>query len=162
MAWTQCGISLQMGSDQRRIFWFLFGFRLLGNVLSAIWRHRNRWTLTQIMTCSLTASTHYLNQCWLIISQVPWHSSDGIIVARSNQQSKIGTCFLKSQGANLLRCHEWASNEGGHDDVIKWKHFLRYWPFVRGIHRLPVNYPHKGQWRETLMFSLICAETTVE
>ena len=22
-----------------------------------------------------------------------------------------------------------------HDDVIKWKHFQRYWPFVRGIHR---------------------------
>ena len=22
-----------------------------------------------------------------------------------------------------------------HDDVIKWKHFLRYWPFVQGIHR---------------------------
>ena len=22
-----------------------------------------------------------------------------------------------------------------HDDVIKWKHFLRNWPFVRGIHR---------------------------
>ena len=21
-----------------------------------------------------------------------------------------------------------------HDDVIKWKHFARYWPFVRGIH----------------------------
>ena len=21
-----------------------------------------------------------------------------------------------------------------HDDVIKWKHFPRYWPFVRGIH----------------------------
>ena len=26
-----------------------------------------------------------------------------------------------------------------HDDVIKWKHFQRYWPFVRGIHRSPVN-----------------------
>ena len=26
-----------------------------------------------------------------------------------------------------------------HDDVIKWKHFPRYWPFVQGIHRLPVN-----------------------
>ena len=25
-----------------------------------------------------------------------------------------------------------------HDDVIKWKHFPRYWPFVRGIHRSPV------------------------
>ena len=22
-----------------------------------------------------------------------------------------------------------------HHEVIKWKHFLRYWPFVRGIHR---------------------------
>ena len=33
-----------------------------------------------------------------------------------------------------------------HDDVIRWKHFPRYWPFVRGIHRSPVNSPHKGQW----------------
>ena len=43
-----------------------------------------------------------------------------------------------------------------HDDVIKWKHFPRYWTFVRGIHRSPVNSPHKGQWRGALMFSLIC------
>ena len=43
-----------------------------------------------------------------------------------------------------------------HDDVIKWKHFPRYWPLVRGIHRSPVNSPHKGQWRGALMFSLIC------
>ena len=43
-----------------------------------------------------------------------------------------------------------------HDDVIKWKHFPRYWPFVRGIHRSPVTSPHKGQWRGALMFSLIC------
>ena len=42
-----------------------------------------------------------------------------------------------------------------HNNVIKWKHFLRYWPFVRGI-RSPMNSPHKGQWREALMFSLIC------
>ena len=47
--------------------------------------------------------------------------------------------------------------ESFHDDVIQWKHFPRYWPFVRGIHRSPVNSPHKGQWRGALMFSLICA-----
>ena len=35
-----------------------------------------------------------------------------------------------------------------HDDVIKWKHFPRYWS--------PVNSPHKGQWRGALMFSLNC------
>ena len=44
-----------------------------------------------------------------------------------------------------------------HDNVIKWKHFLRYWPFVRGIHRSPVNSPHKGKWRGVLILSLICA-----
>ena len=45
-----------------------------------------------------------------------------------------------------------------HDDVIKWKFFPRYWPFVRGIHRSPVNSLHKDQWRGALMFnSLTCA-----
>ena len=39
-----------------------------------------------------------------------------------------------------------------HDDVIKWKHFPRYWPFVRS----PMNSPHKCQWCGALMFSLIC------
>ena len=43
-----------------------------------------------------------------------------------------------------------------HDDVIKWKRFPRYWPFVRGIHRFPVNFPHKGQCRRVLIFPWIC------
>ena len=54
----------------------------------------------------------------------------------------------------------WSGVEGpGHDDVIKWKHLHRYWPFVRGINRSPVNSPHKGKWHGVLMFSLICAWT---
>ena len=40
---------------------------------------------------------------------------------------------------------------------MKWKHFPRYWPFVRGIHQSPVNSPHKGRWCGALMLSLICA-----
>ena len=43
-----------------------------------------------------------------------------------------------------------------HDDVIKWQHFPCCWPFVRGVHRSPVNSPHKGQWRGALMFFVIC------
>ena len=39
--------------------------------------------------------------------------------------------------------------------VLWWRHFPRYWPFVRGIHRSPMNSPHNGQWRGALMFSLI-------
>ena len=53
---------------------------------------------------------------------------------------------------------EHGSGVGYHnDDVMKWKRFPRYWPFVRGIHRSPVNSAHKGQWRGALMSSLICA-----
>ena len=46
-----------------------------------------------------------------------------------------------------------------HVDVIKWKYFPRYWPFVRGIHRWPVNSPHNGQWCRASVYSLICAWT---
>ena len=46
-----------------------------------------------------------------------------------------------------------------HDDFTRWKHFPCYWPFVGGIHRSPVNYPHKGHWRGAWVFSLICAWT---
>ena len=54
----------------------------------------------------------------------------------------------------LLGCN-WACR----DDVIKWKHFPRHWPFVRRIQRSPVNPPHKGQWRGALVLSLFCAWT---
>ena len=40
-------------------------------------------------------------------------------------------------------------------DVINWKQFPRYWPFVWWIHRSPVNSPHKGQWREALICTWI-------
>ena len=43
----------------------------------AIWQCRSVSTLAQAMACCLTASSHYLNQCWLIISKVPWHSYEG-------------------------------------------------------------------------------------
>ena len=57
---------------------------------------------------------------------------------------------------HMLYCHYLCIQ---HDGVIKWKHFSRYWPFVSGIHRSPVDSPHKGQWYGTAIFSLICAWT---
>ena len=46
--------------------------------------------------------------------------------------------------------------------VSWWRHQMEkkipcYWLFMWGIHRWPVNSPHKSQWRGALMFSLICA-----
>ena len=48
-----------------------------------------------------------------------------------------------------------------HDDIIKWKNCLRYWPFVKGIHRWPVDFLHKGQWRRALSFLWWAHEHTV-
>ena len=40
------------------------------------------------------------------------------------------------------------------EDVIKWKDFPRYWSFVRGIHRSPMDSPHKDLWWGALIFYL--------
>ena len=39
----------------------------------AIWRWSSVSTLARVMACCLAAPSHYLNQCWLIISEVLWH-----------------------------------------------------------------------------------------
>ena len=82
-----------------------------------------------------------------IVSMSAWHrlvvyNAVNNIVLMHKIWSRKSDCFIVA---------------AAHDDVIKWKHFPRYWPFVRGIHRPRVNSPHKGQWRGALMFSLICA-----
>ena len=43
----------------------------------AIWRQGSGSTLAQVMACCLTAPSHHLNQCWLIISKIQLHQSDG-------------------------------------------------------------------------------------
>ena len=49
-----------------------------------------------------------------------------------------------------------------HNDVIKWKHFPRYWPFVRGIHRSPVNPRTKASDVELWCFLWSALEQTVK
>ena len=84
-------------------------------------------------------------------------SSRAVLIWWSNKSclTDIHRTFIGSREVvkHLLLFHHYSH----HDDVIKWKHFPRYWSFVRGIHRSPVNSPHKGQWRGALMFSMICA-----
>ena len=40
-----------------------------------IWHYKTWSVLVQITACCLMAPSHYLNQCWLIISKVQCHSS---------------------------------------------------------------------------------------
>ena len=49
-------------------------------LILAQWRHmaqRSGSTLVQVMASCFMAPSHYLNQCWLIISDVQWHSYEG-------------------------------------------------------------------------------------
>ena len=84
-----------------------------------------------------------------------------IILAYMHHYIPIWQWMLTQWGLNMQICVWFViiAYSTLHDDVIKWKHFPRYWPFVRGIHRWPVDSPHKGQWRGVWMFSLICAWT---
>ena len=51
--------------------WKIYSLWLSDNIQ----RHRLGSTLSQVMACCLTALSHYLNQCWLIISEVLRHLS---------------------------------------------------------------------------------------
>ena len=76
----------------------------------AIWRQRSGSPLAQVMACCLTAPSHYLNQCWLIINEVEWHSSMGNFTRDTTAikhwnylKIKCLKCHSNLPGANELR-----------------------------------------------------------
>ena len=91
---------------------------------------------------------HFNQSKWLLVPQAVSVDSWEHQVYWSNSQ----LCNQQALGNGQLDM----MTSAHHDEVIKWKHFPRYWPFVQGIHRFPVNSTHKGLWRGALMFSLIC------
>ena len=94
--------------------------------------------------------------CWKIASDIGIFFNDSTFTScKWGKSSEIGG---KEKCINSLSPNfKWVANAWLHDDVIKWKHFPRYWPFVWGIHLSLVNSLHKGQWCRALMFSLIFA-----
>ena len=100
------------------------------------WKNNNIPLSKYNWKCRLQKIVHFLQEMYHYTWQVPRMSF------RHISFSGMHTTYL------ILICwRHWI-----HDDVIQWKHFPRYWPFVQGIHRSPVNSPHKGQWRGALMF----------
>ena len=64
----------------------------------AIWRHRSRSALAQVMACCPTAPSHYLNQCWLFISEILRRSSESNCTASAQGTIKymsLKIMFLK-------------------------------------------------------------------
>ena len=81
----------------------------------AIWQQWSGSTLAQVIACCLMAPSHYLNQCWLVISKVEWHSSEGEFTRdtsainhwnylKKNKDLKFHSYF---PGANELKSNTW-------------------------------------------------------
>ena len=68
----------------------------------ALWRHRYWSTLAQVMACCLTAPSHYLNQCWLIVSTDQWRLSKDNFTRASIWLNKFRSNL---PGANELKGH---------------------------------------------------------
>ena len=123
----------------------------------------------------VTCGNYELNPCaygkFEVMSRVckqhPWHVGITCHIPMTNRHQL--TWSLRSGMSHYIHGYVYELVWGGnqtwilcilcatipHDDAIKWKHFPRYWHFVKEIHRIPVDSHHKGQWRRALMFSLI-------
>ena len=135
----------------------------------------------------LSASSHYLNQfcrCQCRLEN-KGHASFGFEAnyeylkqITNNVGDKWGMFSGHQNDKPKNKCHNDRSrNHCRHHHNITWEQLLELAPHnhqfivimmtssngdifritVRGIHRSPVNFPHKGLWRGALMFSLICA-----
>ena len=121
-----------------------------------LWRHRNgmRYMLFYILTETLPCHDIIMHIGRLMSADDLSRNQTCIVIILEALDWYIHMSPLQTQRTPTFYL---PTRSNIHDDVIKWKHFPRNCLYVRGIHRSPVNSPHKGQWRGALMFSLICA-----
>ena len=104
----------------------------------AKWQQGSRSTLVQVMACCLMAPSHYLNQCWLIISKVQWHSSecnftrDTSAISHWNKlENYLSKILFKSPRNQWVKRHfsSWTlPNRGNHTITpVPWRISLLAW-----------------------------------
>ena len=57
--------------------------------------------------------------------------NNGLLHVRHQDITYTYKHYLSERGTKLTSFRKWTGNV--HDDVIKWKYFPRYWPFVQGF-----------------------------
>ena len=94
----------------------------------AIWRQWSWTTLAQVMACCLTAPSHYLNQCWLIIRGVLWHTSESSFAGIA-QGIDSGYEFEKDILKNIFKSPrgQWVNNIPAPVHIIVRWHYLNQW-----------------------------------
>ena len=118
-------------------------------ILFCNWYYDSRWGIT-ILVC--------LQNSRLLFQ---WHAFLCYIQQNNDNLKGID---IETTGLYMTDC--WHSAFSSDNFCSWWRHqmetFQRYWPFVRGIRRLSVDSPHKGQWRGVMMFLWSAPEQTVE
>ena len=107
----------------------------------SLWRNRGNCSLEGVVRlCCPSHIAKFMGPTWGLHGScrtqmgpmwAPWTLLSGLSCLYENL---LVACFCRH-------------NHFAHDDVIKWNHFPRYWPFVWS----PVNSPRKGQWRGALI-----------
>ena len=78
----------------------------LNNMINPLWSadtirwQRSRSTLVQVMACCLVAPSHYLNQCWLLVSDVLCHSPESNFTVL-----RLQFCIISLNIIPLNYCH---------------------------------------------------------
>ena len=96
--------------------------------------------ITRALRCFISPATRLFVPVCSALTR-PWSP----VIIHTHWQTHMQvkhTCTLSWLYLYGSVCHIFSSVR---DDVIIWKHFPRYWSFVRGIHRSQLNSPHKGQ-----------------
>ena len=113
------------------------------------WQKKSSQAALEVDNCHLTAAFGFSDHSILFHWQCRKHVLPQWEGNTLKNKESIRTRWIKETGAQWNPARSlWAI----HGDVIKWKYFPRYWPFVRGIHRPPVNSPHKASDAELWCF----------
>ena len=95
---------------------------------------------------SVFCSTFYFDRCWSSmlgrsLSKNKWRTTE----RRNWSPSSMPTTSTPSAlCAGSFHHISWVYETRFHHDVIIWLRFPHYWPLLRGIHRSPMDSPHKG------------------
>ena len=114
-----------------------------------IWWHWSRSTLAQVMGCCLMES-HYVNQCWLIIKGVQWHSPE------SNFTISWIQTVTYIQRLHFLNYYLISQDQWIHDSWIT----VNYWcvrsdKCTSSRDRFVIFVYAPNQWETTLQYNVI-------
>ena len=108
----------------------------------AIWRHRSRSTLVRVMASCLMAPSHYLHQCWILVSKVLWYLPESNFASSVQDKSlydESRNCTLKFIATSYR--DPWVN----HKDPC--------WPVVSGGHRSSLK-PQGGSSGGAVLFGV--------